>query len=64
MKDSFFDLLFLVNLSVFPWDFCVFLKDTMYDYLYCENGGLEWFPVWDSFQTLVFNTKNVHFLCS
>ena len=44
MKDSLFDLLFLVNLSVFPWDFCVFLNDTMYDYLYYENGGLERLP--------------------
>ena len=41
MKISLFDSLFLVNLSVFLWDFRAFLKSTMYDYLYCENGGLE-----------------------
>jgi len=28
----------------FPWDFCVFYNDTMYGYLYCENGGLEQLP--------------------
>ena len=42
VKKSFFDSLFLVNLSVFPWDFCVFWKGNMYGYLYCENRGLEW----------------------
>ena len=44
MKNSLFDSLFLVNLNVFTWDFCVFLKSTMYGYLYCENGGLERLP--------------------
>ena len=41
VKNSLFDLLFLVNLSVFQWDFCVFWKCTMYGYLHCENGGVE-----------------------
>ena len=41
MKNCLFDSLFLVNLSVFLWDLCVFLKGTMYVYLYCENEGLE-----------------------
>ena len=30
-----------MNLNVFLWDFCVFLKGIIYGYLYCENGGLE-----------------------
>ena len=41
MENSFFDSLFLGNLSIFPWNFYVFLKGTMYGYLYCENRGLE-----------------------
>ena len=41
MKNSLFDSLFLVNFSVFSWDFSVFLKGTMYGYLYCENRVLE-----------------------
>ena len=41
MKNSLFDSLFLMNLNVFLWDFCVFLKGIIYGYLYCENGGLE-----------------------
>ena len=44
MKNSLFDSLFLVNLSVFSWDFSVFLKGIMYGYLYRENRGLEWLP--------------------
>ena len=46
VKNSLFDSLFLVNLSVFSWNFFIFyfLKGTMYGYLYCENGGLEWLP--------------------
>ena len=44
MKNSLFDSLFLVNLSVFLWDFHVFWKGTMYVYLYCENRGMEWLP--------------------
>ena len=30
-----------MNLSIFPWDFCIFWKGTMYSYLYYENKGLE-----------------------
>ena len=41
VKNSLFDSLFLGNLSIFPWNFYVFLKGTMYGYLYCENRGLE-----------------------
>ena len=41
MKNSLFDLLFLMNLNIFPRDFCVFFKGTMYDYLNCENGSLQ-----------------------
>ena len=41
VKNSLFDSLFLVNLSVFPWDFCVFLKGIIYDSLYCEKEGLK-----------------------
>ena len=44
MKNSLFNSLFLVNLSVFPWDLCLFCKYTMQDYLYCENSGLERLP--------------------
>ena len=45
VKNSLFDSLFLVNLSVFSWNFFFFfLKGTMYGYLYFENGGLEWLP--------------------
>ena len=43
-ENSFFNPLFLVNFSVFPYDFCVCFQGTMYGYLYCENGGLEWLP--------------------
>jgi len=44
VKNFLFDSLFLVSPTVFPSDFCVFCKGTMYGYLYCENEGLEWLP--------------------
>jgi len=44
VKNSLFNSLFLVNISVVPRDFCVFLKGTIYGYLYCENEGLEQLP--------------------
>ena len=37
----------------------------MYDYLYCENGGLNGSQaMWDSFQTSFFNAKNSSFRVS
>ena len=64
MKNSLFDSLFLVNLSVFPWDFYMFLKGTMYGYLNCENGGLEQLPNNVGFiPNLNINVLNLPFLC-
>ena len=63
VKNS-FDSLFLVNLNVFSWDFCVFWKGTMYGYLYCENRGLEWVLYDVGFiPNLNINAENLHFLC-
>ena len=64
MKNSLFDSLFLVSLSVFSWDFCIFLKGTMYDYLYCKNGSLERLLDNVGFvSNLNINVKNFPFLC-
>jgi len=64
VKNSLFDSLFLINFSVFPWDFFVFLKGIMYGYLYCENGGLEWLPDDVRFVlNLSLNAENLPFWC-
>ena len=62
-ENSLFDLLFLMNLSVFPWGFCLFWKGTMYGYLYWENRGLERLPGNVGFiPNLSINVENF-FLC-
>ena len=61
-ENSLFGSLFLVNFSVFPYNFYVFWKGTMYGYLYYENKGLERLPEdVGLFQISVFNTKNLYF---
>ena len=63
-ENSLFDSLFLLNLRFSLRIFCVFWKGTTYDYLYCENGVLEW--LLDNVRfvpNLNINTKNLHFLC-
>ena len=50
-----------MNPSVFPYDFCLFWKGTMYGYLYCENEGLERLPDDVVFVlNLNINIENMH----
>ena len=65
VKNSLIDSLFLENLSVFQWDFCVFWKFSIYGYLYWENWILERLPDDVKFvPKLSFNAENFPYIVS
>ena len=57
VKNSLFDSLFLMNLSVFPWDFSVFLKIYHSVKIGVWNDSQ---TMWDSFS---INAENLPYLC-